>query len=38
MDAMFELLDRQPQVQDCPDAAQLVLTQGAVSFDNVTFR
>ncbi|KAL4854966.1 ATP-binding cassette sub-family B member 6 [Chlorella vulgaris] len=37
MEAMFELLDRQPNVQDAPDAGQLVVTQGAVAFDNVTF-
>lgn len=38
MENMFELLARKPEVDDAPDACQLVVTKGDVAFDNVTFR
>jgi hypothetical protein len=35
---MFELLARRPDVDDAAGAGDLAVTQGAIHFDNVTFR
>ncbi|KAI8364572.1 hypothetical protein BD560DRAFT_402776 [Blakeslea trispora] len=37
MEKMLELLDEVQTVQDAPDAEELVVSQGHVVFDNVTF-
>ncbi|KAI8051073.1 uncharacterized protein B0P05DRAFT_562857 [Gilbertella persicaria] len=37
MEKMLELLDQVQTVQDAPDAEELVVTEGHVVFDNVTF-
>ena len=37
MDAMFNLIDTDPEIQDRPDAAQLNVSDGTVRFDNVVF-
>ncbi len=37
LDRMFGLLDREREVADMPDAPALVVTQGAVRFDRVSF-
>lgn len=34
---VFELLDRQPDIQDAPDAVDVGRAQGAVTFQNLTF-
>jgi len=34
---MFELLDVEPEVRDAPDAKPLVIDQGAIRFDDVSF-
>ncbi|HEX4491915.1 MAG TPA: ABC transporter ATP-binding protein [Acidimicrobiia bacterium] len=34
---IYDLLDSTPHVQDAPDATDLVITNGEVRFDNVTF-
>ncbi|HSV85769.1 MAG TPA: ABC transporter ATP-binding protein [Levilinea sp.] len=34
---VFELLDREEDVQDAPDAVDIALTHGKVTFDNVSF-
>ncbi len=37
IEQMFELLDVEPEVRDAPDAKPLVVSDGAVRFDNVNF-
>lgn len=37
MEYLFQLLDLEPEVRDRPDAAPLVLRDGAVTFDKVSF-
>ncbi|WP_412049422.1 ABCB family ABC transporter ATP-binding protein/permease [Hoeflea sp. Naph1] len=37
IEQMFELLDVEPEVRDAPDAKPLVVSDGAVRFDNVSF-
>ncbi len=37
MDLVFKLLERQPEINDSPGAADLVLNGGEVRFDNVDF-
>ncbi|MCY0147594.1 ABC transporter ATP-binding protein/permease [Hoeflea sp. G2-23] len=37
IEQMFGLLDVEPEVRDAPDAKPLVVTDGAVRFDNVSF-
>jgi ATP-binding cassette, subfamily B, heavy metal transporter len=37
MDAMFRLMDREPEIQDAPDATPLIVTDGAIEFDAVAF-
>ncbi len=38
LDKIFELLDEQPELVDAPDAIELPRIDGAVSFENVSFR
>jgi ATP-binding cassette, subfamily B, heavy metal transporter len=35
---MFDLLAKEAEIKDAPDAKPLVVTEGRVTFDNVTFR
>jgi ATP-binding cassette, subfamily B, heavy metal transporter len=37
LDKMFRLLDRDREIADAPDAKPLLVTQGAVKFDHVSF-
>jgi ATP-binding cassette, subfamily B, heavy metal transporter len=37
IETMFELLDREAEIQDSPGAKPLVVTEGRVTFDNVVF-
>ena len=37
IETMFELLGREPEIEDAPDARPLVVTEGAVRFENVRF-
>jgi len=37
IETMFELLGKEAEVKDAPDARPLVVTEGRVSFDDVTF-
>ena len=37
IEQMFELLDVKPEVLDKPDAAELIVTDGEIEFDNVHF-
>jgi ATP-binding cassette subfamily B protein len=37
MDAMFKLLHQPQEVTDKPDAKPLVVSGGAIKFDNVVF-
>ena len=37
MDLMFKLLDRKPEIQDSPDAKDLVVSQGTIELDSVNF-
>ncbi len=37
MENLFQLLDKQGKVRDAPDAKALVLSEGRVAFDDVTF-
>ncbi|QCI69454.1 ABC transporter ATP-binding protein/permease [Phreatobacter stygius] len=37
IEAMFQILDRNPEIQDKPDAPALAVNGGAIRFDNVTF-
>lgn len=37
MDAMFQLIDTNPEIQDRPGATELAVTDGTVRFDNVVF-
>jgi ATP-binding cassette subfamily B protein len=37
MEAMFRLIDTPPEIRDAPDAWPLVVTGGAVTFENVVF-
>ena len=37
VEKLFELLDEDPEIQDSPDAVPLVVTQGAIEFDGVSF-
>ena len=37
MDLMFKLLEKQPEIEDAPDARTLVVTQGKVRFEQVNF-
>jgi ATP-binding cassette subfamily B protein len=35
--AMFDILSQNPEIQDAPGAGELVVREGAVKFENVTF-
>ncbi len=37
LETMFELLDKNPEIKDKPGAKPLVVTQGRVTFENVSF-
>ncbi|MEC4727246.1 ABC transporter ATP-binding protein/permease [Shewanella sp. D64] len=37
IERMFSLLDRQPLIEDKPDAKELALVSGALTFENVSF-
>src|ERR1700755_965231 len=37
IEKMFEILSREPEIEDRPDAKALVVTAGTVRFDNVRF-
>ncbi len=37
MDLIFKLLEREPEIRDAPDARPLVLTEGGLSFEGVSF-
>jgi ABC-type multidrug transport system fused ATPase/permease subunit len=37
LDKIFELLDEEPEISDCADAAELPPVRGEVEFDGVTF-
>ncbi len=37
MDLIFKLLEREPEIQDAPDARPLALTEGSLSFEGVSF-
>ncbi len=37
MDLIFKLLEREPEIQDAPDARPLALTEGSLSFEGVWF-
>jgi len=37
MENMFDLMNIQPDVKDAPDAKDLILKNGLVEFNNVTF-
>jgi ATP-binding cassette subfamily B protein len=37
IERMFTLLDKSPQINDKPDAKPLVISDGAIEFDNVNF-
>lgn len=37
IESMFGLLDRQPTVSDVPEASELVVSQGQIRFENVSF-
>ena len=37
MSMLFDLLDRQPEITDAPDAKPLVISQGHVRFESVSF-
>jgi len=37
MDLMFKLLEKQPEIEDAPEARTLVVTQGKVQFEQVNF-
>ena len=37
MEAMFRLIDTPPEIRDAPDAGPLIVTGGAVAFENVVF-
>jgi ATP-binding cassette subfamily B protein len=37
IETMFSILEREPEIKDRPDAPRLVVTNGAVRFDNVSF-
>ena len=37
MDLIFKLLEREPEIRDAPDARPLVLTEGSLSFEEVSF-
>ncbi len=37
MDLVIKLLEREPEINDRPDAADLSVSQGAISFDDVSF-
>ncbi|QYJ83258.1 ABCB family ABC transporter ATP-binding protein/permease [Shewanella aegiceratis] len=38
IDRMFSLLDRQPKIEDAPDATSPHITQGSLKFEGVSFR
>src|SRR3546814_14764023 len=37
MEAMFRLIDTPPEIRDADDAGPLIVTGGAVTFENVVF-
>jgi ABC-type transport system involved in Fe-S cluster assembly fused permease/ATPase subunit len=37
IELMFDILEQNPEIQDRPDAAPLIVNQGAVRFENVEF-
>jgi ABC-type transport system involved in Fe-S cluster assembly fused permease/ATPase subunit len=37
IEAMFELLGRDPEIKDAPDAKPLIVTEGRIRFENVHF-
>ena len=37
MEHMFEMIEREPDVQDVPEAKQLSINKGGIRFDNVGF-
>ncbi len=37
MDAMFKLMDRTPEIKDVAGAQNLIISDGAIAFDNVIF-
>ncbi|QYJ98476.1 ABC transporter ATP-binding protein/permease [Shewanella alkalitolerans] len=38
IERMFSLLDRQPKIEDAPDATSPLITQGSLKFEGVSFR